>query len=93
MCASFNFLLKFTQQLVFMFKYQMAQANGYQGYGGPMYPQGSPSGGPHGYPPGGPQVYAHGGPLGYPQLPQQFPEKPLKRSGSINAKIYSAGAR
>ena len=60
----------------------MAQANGYQGYGSQMYPQGAP--------PGGPQGYAYGGPPGYPQ---QFPEKPLKRSGSINAKIYSADAR
>ena len=68
----------------------MAQANGYHGYGGPMYPQGAPPGGPQGYAHGGPQGYVHGGPPGYPQ---QFPEKPLKRSESINAKIYSADAR
>ena len=88
--SCFYYLLNCTIQIVLLFIYQMAQANGYHGYGVPMYPQGPPSGGPQGYPPGGPQGYAHGGPPGYPQ---QFPEKPLKRSGSINAKIYSADAR
>ena len=59
----------------------MPQANGFPGYapGGQMYPQGGPPGGPHGG-------------LGYPP-PHQTAEKPLKRSGSINARIYSADAR